>query len=73
MRRYLLCAALLCAALAGCGRNGSSAGPTPTPLPPNLPGVYAGSVACSNCNATRMTGNSKPSPNATIISRMNVR
>jgi len=55
MRRYLLCAALLCAALAGCGRNGSSAGPTPTPLPPNLPGVYAGSVACSNCNAIAAT------------------
>jgi hypothetical protein len=53
MQRYLLCAALLCASLAGCGRKGSGDGPTP--LPPNLPGVYAGSAACSNCKAIAAT------------------
>jgi len=55
MQRVLLIAALLSASLAGCGRKESSDKAGPTPPPPDLPGVYAGSFACSNCKAISAT------------------
>jgi hypothetical protein len=55
MQRYFLFAALLCAAVAGCGRKDSGGAPAPTPPPSDLPGVYAGSFPCSNCKAIAAT------------------
>ena len=51
MRRYVLFAALLCASLAGCGGKSSNESPALTPPPRDLTGVYASSIACSNCKA----------------------
>jgi hypothetical protein len=55
MQRYVLLAALLCALLAGCSRKDSSGAPALTPLAADLPGVYAGAFACSNCKAITAT------------------
>ena len=46
---------LLGAMLAGCSRDHASDGPTATPMPATVPGVYAGEFPCSNCAAIAAT------------------
>jgi len=49
---WLLMIAAGASALGGCNRDGSGDGAAPTtPMPPTLPGVYAGRLPCSNCAA----------------------
>jgi NlpE-like protein len=54
-RRRFPLSALLLAALAACGRSSSEDQAVTTPMPPGLPGVYAGSFPCSNCQAISAT------------------
>jgi hypothetical protein len=53
--RSLVALALLGTVLAGCSRDHGGDGPTTTPMPPNLPGVYGGEFPCSNCAAIAAT------------------
>jgi copper homeostasis protein (lipoprotein) len=48
--------ALIVFALAGCSGDGGGEAVAPTtPMPPTLPGVYAGRFPCSNCTAIEAT------------------
>jgi len=55
MKRYLLLSTALLAALTACGRDSGDDGSAMTPMPPGLPGVYAGSFPCSNCESIAAT------------------
>ena len=51
MLRHLATICVLAAALSGCGHDSSGDEPATTPMPPSLPGAYAGDFPCSNCKA----------------------
>jgi NlpE N-terminal domain len=53
--RSLAALALLGATLAGCSHDRTGDAPTATPMPPTVPGVYAGKFPCSNCAAIAAT------------------
>ncbi len=55
MRRRRVLTLLICALLLGCHRGGSNGAPAVTPLPADLPGVYAASFPCSNCKEIAAT------------------
>lgn len=55
MRRRRILTLLVSALLLGCHRGGSNGGPAVTPLPTDLPGVYAASFPCSNCKEIAAT------------------
>jgi hypothetical protein len=48
-------ASLMLAALAACSPQSSDDEVTTTPMPPGLPGVYAGEFPCSNCQSIAAT------------------
>jgi hypothetical protein len=48
-------ASLLLAVLAACSRQSSDDEGTTKPVPPGLPGVYAGAFPCSNCESIAAT------------------
>ncbi len=51
----LVALALLGVIFAGCSRDHAGDGPATTPMPPSVPGVYAGEFPCSNCAAIAAT------------------
>jgi hypothetical protein len=55
MRRRRVLTILVSAVLLGCHRGGSNGPPAVTPLPGDLPGVYAASFPCSNCKEIAAT------------------
>jgi NlpE N-terminal domain/NlpE C-terminal OB domain len=50
----LLCLTIFAGGLGGCG-GGADTRDTPTPMAPGLPGVYAGTFPCSNCEGIAAT------------------
>lgn len=55
MRRRRVLTILVSAVLLGCHRGGSDGPPPVTPLPDDVPGVYAASFPCSNCKEIAAT------------------
>jgi len=55
MRRRRILTILVSAVLLGCHRGGDGGAPPVTPLPSDLPGVYAASFPCSNCTRIATT------------------
>lgn len=55
MRRRRILTILVSAVLLGCHRGGDSGAAPVTPLPADLPGVYAASFPCSNCKEIAAT------------------
>jgi hypothetical protein len=55
MTRNLLLTLPILAALCGCGGGASDGDTQITPMPSDLPGVYAGSFPCSNCKSIAAT------------------
>lgn len=55
MRRHRILTILVSAVLLGCHRGGSNGPPPVTPVPDDLPGVYAASFPCSNCKEIAAT------------------
>jgi hypothetical protein len=55
MRRHRILTILVSAVLLGCHRGGDKGPPAVTPLPADLPGVYAASFPCSNCKEIAAT------------------
>jgi hypothetical protein len=54
MIRFLASALVVLACLAGCGRDSGGPG-TLVPVPSSLPGVYTGTLPCSNCPSIAAT------------------
>lgn len=55
MNRFAPLAFLCLVAIAACSRNDGDETPPTTPMPPSVPGVYAGEFPCSNCAAIAAT------------------
>src|SRR5262245_47938574 len=55
MRRHRILTILVSAVLLGCHRGGGNAPPAVTPVPDDLPGVYAASFPCSHCKEIAAT------------------